>query len=75
MERRILIRNAKAVVTCDAADHIYYDTDILTEGQRIMKIGKNLPDEHDEEIDAADMFVYPGLVNTHHHFFQTFIRN
>ena len=29
----------------------------------------------DEIIDAKDKFVYPGLVNTHHHFFQTFVRN
>ncbi len=28
-----------------------------------------------EVIDGAGLFVYPGLVNTHHHFFQTFVRN
>ena len=39
LEKRTLIRNAKAIVTCDTKDHIYYDTDILTEGQRILKIG------------------------------------
>ena len=26
-------------------------------------------------IDAAGKYVYPGLVNTHHHFFQAFVRN
>jgi hydroxyatrazine ethylaminohydrolase len=26
-------------------------------------------------IDASGWFVYPGLVNTHHHFFQCFVRN
>ena len=26
-------------------------------------------------IDGTDKFVYPGLVNTHHHFFQTFVLN
>ena len=26
-------------------------------------------------IDASGWFVYPGLINTHHHFFQTFVRN
>ena len=75
LEKRILIRNAKAVVTCDEADHIYYGADLLIEGQRIVKIGKDLPDVFDEALDASEMFVYPGLVNTHHHFFQTFIRN
>ena len=28
-----------------------------------------------EIIDARGWFLYPGLVNTHHHFFQTFVRN
>ncbi|MEM9785561.1 MAG: amidohydrolase, partial [Pseudomonadota bacterium] len=26
-------------------------------------------------IDGTGLFVYPGLVNTHHHFFQCFVRN
>ncbi len=75
MEKRILIKNAKAIVTCDAHDHVYFDTDILIEGPKILKIGKNITDTYDEKIDATDKFVYPGLINTHHHFFQTFVRN
>ncbi len=75
MEKRILIKNAKAIVTCDAQDHVYFDTDILIEGPKILKISKNINDTYDELIDAADKFVYPGLINTHHHFFQTFVRN
>ena len=26
-------------------------------------------------IDGTGEIVYPGMVNTHHHFFQTFVRN
>ena len=70
-----LIRNAKAIVTCDAQDHVYWDADILIDGPKIVKIGSHLTDPCDEVIDATDMFVYPGLINTHHHFFQTFVRN
>ena len=73
--RTTLIRSARAVVTCDAQDHVFWDTDILIQGPKIVKIGKALPDPCDEVIDAAGMFVYPGLINTHHHFFQTFVRN
>ncbi|WP_200868821.1 amidohydrolase family protein [Agrilactobacillus composti] len=29
----------------------------------------------DETIDASHHIVYPGLVNTHHHLYQTFTRN
>ena len=75
MESTILIRNARAIVTCDGQDRVYYDSDMLIQGPKIVKIGKNLTDPHDQEIDATDKFVYPGLINTHHHFFQTFVRN
>lgn len=75
MEKKTLIRNAKAIVTCDREDHVYFDCDMLIEGPRILKIGKNLEDTYDEVIDATDRFIYPGMINTHHHFFQTFIRN
>ena len=75
MEKRILIKNAKAIVTCDAQDHVYFDADMLIEGPKIVKIGQNLQEPYDACIDATDKFIYPGMINTHHHFFQTFIRN
>ena len=78
MEKTVLIKNAKAIVSCDDKDTVYKDTDMLIEGQKIAAIGKNLSAEGndaDEILDGKDKFVYPGLVNTHHHFFQTFIRN
>jgi len=75
MGHTILIKNAAAVVTCDGEDHVYRDADILIEGPQIKKIGKSLTDVHDEEVDASGFFIYPGLINTHHHFFQTFVRN
>lgn len=74
--KTIHIKNAKAIVSCDGSDKVYWDSDILIKGQEILEIGKNLKVENvDEVIDAKDKFVYPGLVNTHHHFFQTFVRN
>ena len=77
---RILLKNASAVVTCDPADHVYYDCDILIEGPKILRIGKNLDTNSRsfadaQIINARGKFVYPGLINTHHHFFQTFVRN
>jgi hydroxydechloroatrazine ethylaminohydrolase len=75
MKKKILIRNANAIVTCDAEDHVHYGCDILIEGPRIISIEKNIQAAAEETIDASGKFVYPGLVNTHHHFFQTFIRN
>lgn len=72
---RTLIQNALAIVSCDSKDTVYQHSDMLIEGQKILAIGKNLPAEGAKIIDATGKFVYPGLVNTHHHFFQTFVRN
>ena len=54
-------------------------TYLLTDPQ-IVKIGRELSKDRALTdgagiIDAAGKFVYPGLINTHHHFFQTFVRN
>ena len=37
-------------------------------------LGREMP-EGTEVINGEGLFVYPGLVNTHHHFFQCFVRN
>ncbi len=73
--KKTLIKNAKAIVTCDKQDSVYKNSDILIEGPKIIQIGKNLTDKDAEIISGAGKFVYPGMVNTHHHFFQTFVRN
>ena len=62
-------------MTCDGEDRVLRDADLAAEGQRISAIGQGLEVEGAEVIDARGKFVYPGLVNTHHHFFQTFVRN
>lgn len=75
MSEKLLIKNAKAIVTCDASDQVFYNADMLIDGPAIVQIGTNLSAEGAKVIDAADKFIYPGLINTHHHFFQTFVRN
>lgn len=70
-----LIKNASAIVTCDDQDNVFYNYDILIDGKEIIKIDKNIIDDNAEIIDATGKIVYPGLINTHHHFFQTFVRN
>ncbi|MDX9783742.1 MAG: 8-oxoguanine deaminase [Spirochaetia bacterium] len=50
--------------------------DILIDGNRIAAIGRDLEvPEGTEVIDASRHVVMPGLVNTHHHFYQTLTRN
>ena len=67
---KILIKNAKAIVTCDAEDRVYRDCDMLIDGPAIVEIGKDLAAEDAEILDAKGKFIYPGMINTHHHFFQ-----
>lgn len=67
-----LLKGCAAVVT---GNEVLRDVDLLTGGPAIKAIGPGLSAPGAEVIDAAGWFVYPGLVNTHHHFFQCFVRN
>lgn len=71
----LLIKNLKAVVTCDENDTVLHDVDILCEDGMITAIGSGLNAEADRIIDGTRLLCYPGLVNTHHHFYQIFSRN
>ena len=70
-----LIKNAEAIITCDAQDRLLRGWDILIDGNKIVKIAENITCEDAEVIDAKGKFVYPGLINTHHHLLQAFTRN
>ena len=72
---KLLFKNIRAVVTCDPQDQVLWDTDMLVEGPEIVHLGKNLTADGARIIECRDHFLYPGLVNTHHHFFQAFVRN
>ena len=72
---RILIRNADAIVTCDHNDRVLKKADILIEDNKIVKIGEGIEAPDAEVIDGKGKFVYPGLINTHHHLLQAFTRN
>lgn len=73
--KRILIKNADAIITCDSKDRVLRNFDILIEGNIIKELGENLEAADAEVIDAKGKFVYPGLINTHHHLLQAFSRN
>lgn len=72
---KILIKNCKAIITCDDNNSQLFNEDILIEGSNIKEIGKNIASDDAEIIDGKDMLVYPGLVNMHHHFYQVLTRN
>lgn len=49
-------------------------TDILIEENKIAKIEENIVDEDAKIIDAKEMVVMPGLVNTHTHLAMSIFR-
>ncbi|MDE0114941.1 MAG: 8-oxoguanine deaminase, partial [Albidovulum sp.] len=69
----VRIRNAAVVATMDSRSSEITGCDILIENGRIAGVGRGLP-KAEEEIDADDCVVTPGLVNTHHHLFQNLTR-
>lgn len=69
-----LIKNALAIVTVDGQDRVLKNADMLIRDREIVEIGQSLSGG-DDVVDARGCIVYPGLVNTHHHFYQTFTRN
>jgi cytosine/adenosine deaminase-related metal-dependent hydrolase len=78
MEPAKLIRNALAVVTMDDACTVIPSGDVLVRGRVISAVGRGIPvpgDEPVEIIDGRDKVVMPGLINTHHHLYQTLTRN
>ncbi len=68
------IENARAIVTADRNDAVFYDANILVHDNVIAYIGKEKTDA-DNVIDASGCYIYPGLINTHHHLYQTLTRN
>lgn len=70
----ILIQNIKAIITLDGRDRVLEDQHILLQDGRIYYIGPELQTAK-TVIEGKGMFAYPGLVNTHHHLYQTFTRN
>jgi cytosine/adenosine deaminase-related metal-dependent hydrolase len=73
----LLLKHATLLVTMDDAGTRWEDGGIYAVDNSITQVGPtaDLPQTADTVIDARGMVVLPGLVNTHHHFYQTLTRN
>ena len=70
----ILIRNADVIVTMDAGRQELGGADLLIRDGVIAELGQALDAPGAEVVMAAGCVVTPGLVNTHHHLYQTLTR-
>lgn len=70
----LLIKNASAIITCDDKDSVLEGANLLICDGVITYMGPDVQPA-DTVIDAKGCIVYPGLINTHHHLYQTFSRN
>lgn len=76
-----LYKNADWIITMDGSRNRHRHSDLLVCDREIKEIGKNLEEKYgrtirfDEIIDAEGMVLLPGFVNTHHHTWQSLIRN
>ena len=67
-----VIKNADLIISMDDARRVLNNYDILVSDGQIQKVEKNIRlDGFEKVIDAAGCLVTPGLVNTHHHLFQS----
>ncbi|MGH8914705.1 MAG: amidohydrolase family protein, partial [Acidimicrobiia bacterium] len=70
----LLIRHAQVLVTMDGRE--IEDGALLARDGWIERVGATdeLPREADEVVDLSGHVVLPGLVNAHHHLYQTLTR-
>lgn len=68
----LLLRGADTILTMDDGGTRLQGADILIEGGVIAAVGQGL--EADEVLDLPGRVITPGLVNTHHHLYQTLTR-
>jgi len=72
----LLIRDAQILVTMDVERREIAGGGLFIRDGFIEKVGltNELPERADEVLDLAGYIVLPGLINTHHHFYQTLTR-
>src|SRR3954462_11407370 len=62
------------IVTMDASDAEFASGWVLLEDGVVASCGDGPPPDADEVVRLGGAVVTPGLVNTHHHFYQTLTR-
>lgn len=72
--QRTLLKNG-CVLTLDRSLGNFTQADVLIEGTKIAQVGPNLEVGDAETIDASNMIVMPGFIDTHRHLWEGILRN
>ena len=72
----LLVRNAEVLVTMDGQRREIVGGGLFARDGWIEKVGRteDLPEQADRVVEAKGQVVLPGLINTHHHLYQTLTR-
>ncbi len=72
----LLVKNARLMATMDAGRREIAGGGLFIKDGFIQQVGPSseLPQSADEVLDLTDYVLLPGLINTHHHFYQTLTR-
>mgnify|MGYP000005547765 FL=1 len=73
----LTIKNIDTLVSCDPKVGVQRNVDLCVDNEFIASITPTdgISSQSGEQIDGSNWLVFPGLINTHHHFFQSFFRN
>ena len=71
---KFLIKDARVIVTMDPTRRELADCDLLLKDGVIAQIGQNIVAPDVQVVFAHGCVVTPGLVNTHHHLYQSLTR-
>ncbi|MAM00133.1 8-oxoguanine deaminase [Hydrocarboniclastica marina] len=76
MTQSLLLKNARTIATMDDELREIANGFVLIRGNRIVGVGpaEEAPTDADRVIDMTGHVVIPGLINTHHHMFQSLTR-
>ena len=72
----LLVKNTAVLVTMDDERREIVNGGLFVRGNVIEQVGptSELPETADTVLDLSGHIVLPGLVNTHHHLYQTLTR-
>ena len=72
----LLIKNVHTLITMDSGRRELHDAFLFARNGIIEAVGSaaEVPQSADTVLDGSGRVVIPGLVNTHHHMYQTLTR-